>query len=263
MKTWNNHYDIILTHLKSNPYRTTKFLHHILEKENNSSLSQAQAYNIINRMVEEWMLVKESWLLSLSMKWIQQLDQFVQDAYIKYSHVLNIPLWWSKTYSANSFSGLDSIWSDISSKLSQLSQGDIYYYDPHPYHILWKTDQEEFNVKKFLKPWRSMFYVLGNTTFLDTYWAQLLEKYWCTVSMSTLWNPIFYASIWDYWYTVEHASHINEYFETFFLLTKSFDEFNKKLFQKTFHIKWTCTLTVYHDPEKSQEIANKILSHSL
>lgn len=259
MKTGQKYFDTIITFLKHTPAQPTKVLWSVLEKEHNINLSQAQVYNIVKRMLSDGVLIKEEWVLSLSMHRLQQLEQFIHEAYVTNSTDLRIPSWSSKTFTASSFAWLDTIRSDISSKLAHITTQDIYYYDPHPYHILGKRGDEPFNLKKFLTWWRTLQYVLWWETFLDKYWWWLLEDLWANVMMKSSDNKIFYASIGNYRYTVEVDSDIMAYFETFFAHTESLDTFNSSLFQKTFHLSWTCTLTLYHDAVKAREIAERII----
>lgn len=263
MRTGQKHFDTIIGFLKEHPLQNAKTIKKLLYDHNNDDLSQAQIYNIIKRMINDWVIVKENWFISLSMQRLQQVEKFVQEASIIYSKNLNIPIWSSKSFTASSLAWIDAIRSDISSKLSHLTTQKIYYYDPHPYHILWRGYQEYFDINKFIQDWKQIVYLLGHDTFLDKEWKKLLENSQCSVETSSLWLPVFYASIWEYWYTVEIAEHIYEYFELFFLTTNTIKEFQKDLFNKTFNIKWSCKLTVYHQPEVATELAQKILMKKL
>ncbi len=259
MLTGYKYFDTIVTYLKNQPGQTTKSVRGKIQEECWTSLSQAQIYNIIKKMIKDGVLVKNEWLLSLSMQRLQQLEQFVQEAYVSYSNDLGIPLWTSHVYTASSLADLDTIWSDISSKLSHICTENIFYYDPHPYHILWRQDQEVFDIKKFTHEWKTITYLIGHDTFLDQYGVWLLNKTWCKAQTSSLWEKSFFASVGDYRYTVELASHISEYFETFFLYTSTIETFNQDLFKKTFSIKWPCKLTLHHDPEQAKELGERIM----
>jgi hypothetical protein len=65
-----------------------------------------------------------------------------------------------KRFTAKSFHELNAIRHDISVQLLRNYQGDVYYYDLHPYHMLGEPSIENNDFSQAKKEKASLYYLL-------------------------------------------------------------------------------------------------------
>ena len=63
-------------------------------------------------------------------------------------------------FEAKTFHELNAIWHDISVQLFMHNQGDVFYYDPHPYHLLGEYAREKKDLMQAKKEKSSLWYVV-------------------------------------------------------------------------------------------------------
>lgn len=260
MYTLNPHFDAIVNYIGLHPWSTVKQIVLCIEKSN-YTLWQAQVYNIVNSMLSNKVLVKKKGLLSLNMKRVVALKRFSTDVTKRYQSEVFLEHWEQRIYTANTFEQLNIIRSDLSSTLLMEHVWPIFYFDPHPYHILWNYEEEKSEIHKFTGYNNPIYYLFGSDTFLDKYGASHIEESGCTIRFAN--SPPFpsdtmIAVVGSYVYTIVLPQDIVDYFTMFFINTLTLEQFNVNLFKKVFQMKGNFSLTVKKDVVYAEQVTKII-----
>gem|GEM_PF-5879058 len=96
-------------------------------------------------MLKAKMLTKKSGKVRLSAWWIESIEEIVSRLHQQRDRD-GIALMCDgekKVFEAKTFHELNAIWHDVSSHILTHYTGDVYYYDPHPYHLLGEYGREQ------------------------------------------------------------------------------------------------------------------------
>jgi hypothetical protein len=215
-------------------------------------------------MIKKKILVKNQWVIALNMKRIWSMSSFIDKVMTTYKNERLLSPWEKKIFTAKTFHNLNIIRSDLSSILLAEYSGAVYYFDPHPYHVLGDNASEIGDIQKFTKANNHIYYLFGNKTSLDIYGASQLADCGCIVDFELTHNfssNQMIGIIGEYMYTVTIAHEISEYFDMFFNNIQDIKNFNVQLFQKIFHMKWICTLEVVRDKKLAEQKAHSIAKY--
>lgn len=227
------------------------------------NLSQAQVYNIVNTLLDAKMLTKKAWKVRLSAWWIESIEEMATRLVQQRDRdgITKIFPWEKRVFEAKSFHELNAIWHDITAQLLTWHQGDVHYYDAHPYHLLGEYTREQKDLMQAKKEKSSLWYVIGWTSFLDLYWRGLAEKSWAKVLCTE--KPLFstgefWAVVGEYVYKITLDTKVVAYFDMFFQTVVSLDTFRHDLFYDLCSMKWTFTFTLWKDAKLAREIQTDI-----
>lgn len=261
-------YDAVLNLLAVHKELEVKQLHEYLS-ENWVSLTMAQLYNIIAMLTSQHVLVKHKKNISINKLRIYQLEYFIQRVAASTQQVedlLHMKQGERIVLSAGSLFELDSIRADSFYKIVSLENPDtLFFYNSHPYYILWMPDTEW----SFINPdnqKRDIYYLLGNTTFLDTYGAALYRQKWVS-SIQTVTNPEFLEQwyliniIGEFYIECVFPSIINSYFEIYFNAVKTMEHFDVESYKEIFHMKSECKITLMRSAKYAEGLKKKILKY--
>lgn len=226
------------------------------------SISQAQVYNIITSMLDAKMLTKQQGKVRLSAWRIESIEEMAA----RFSQqrdrdgIATLAYGEKKVFEAKTFHELNAIWHDISAQLLTGYQGDVYYYDPHPYHLLGEYTREKVDLLKAKKEKYHLWYIIWWTSFLDRYGAQLAQENGVEVLCiddSLFAAGEFCAVVGEYIYTITLDKKVVDYFELFFSTIISLEQFRHDLFYDLFGMKWVFTYTLVRNPSLAGEIQDR------
>ena len=236
-----------------------------LKKNYGLSLSLVQLYKDINELLDKQILVKKKTEIGLNSRRIGKLKSFVQQVEYNNQHqqVVQLPLpeWTSVTFESDSLYNLDPQWNNGLHKVIEDQQTDVYFFNSHPYHILWLPGTEH-SLMNYLASQKKLYYSYGNDTFLDQYGASLVQWEWCeTVCIDD--HPFMKEGyclivIGDYIMESLFPSIITNYFGQFFERVYAIEDFNAQAFADVFKIKAKCSITMRHDPDNAERMRKKI-----
>jgi len=132
-----------------------------------------------------------------------------------------------------------------------------YVYQSRPYYALGmnKTEMAFFKEANKLA---DVYFLTGNTNFLDTYGANLYTeigiKSVASGDVPFLKDGYCVTVIGEYIFEVLYPKEISDYFKIFFDSIKDIKDFNANLFHRIFEMKVDCKLTLRHDPIQAKNI---------
>lgn len=260
MLSLNKNENAILTALSKHHHMTMKQLHSHIQTEHNISLSVSQVYNLIKKMREAYILIKEWSSITLNKLRVQQLKWFTErivDLHEHYSQQHGY-LWVqeSEVHYTSTIRELDNLWADKVGKLLQFHTCDHYYsYESHTYFLLGMFDIESTIYKKFFTLHQKIFWVIWNDTFLDRYWVSLESATYKEIKIDTrIWLPKSWyvlTVVWDYLIEFHFDPIVTQYFEQIFEQVASLDTYNPDIFSSVFDMKGKHRFLITHDPKRS------------
>lgn len=133
-----------------------------------------------------------------------------------------------------------------------------YFYNSHEYHILGMPETETQLFKKFTDYGNKDFYFLiGNTSYLDTISKHLLKECGCKVTLD---NKVPFANQWHfiniYWHhhiEVIFPIMLSHYLQAYYDKVNDISEFDQESFIRLFDFHIPIQLKVTHDLIKTQE----------
>lgn len=263
MYTLNHHSDRIVGYLAEHKSAPIKELFEAFSRSAKHKLSQAQFYNIIKDMLDERMLNKHEGLVSLHTRWLRSLEQFIAQTKKSQTHVVQtLQEWENKIFEATNFQSINIIRWDISPHLLNDYEGDVFYYDPHTYHLLGDYDFEIVDIGKAQNSHGNLHYLIWWTSYLDTYAAGLLDTLWARIALTDtppFPQDVFVAVVGDYIYEIHIPKDIHTYFEMFFQNVTDISQFNKELFHSIFLMKWKYKMILTKDKKLAEKVKQKFM----
>lgn len=216
------------------------------------TLSQAQVYNIINSMLEAKMLTKQSGKVRLSARRIEDIHDMARrlHQHTDRDGISIMAYGEKKTFTAKTFHEINAIWHDISAQLLHDHKGNVYYYDPHPYHLLGEQSREEQDLVLGKKEKAQLYYVIWWDSCLDLYGAGLAQQQGIyTIAIEKPLFPVgeFWAVVGEYVYQVILDKNVTAYLDMFFATTPTVELFRQDLFYALFDMKGLFTFTLWRD----------------
>jgi len=243
-----------------------------LQKElhkNKVSVSRANLYRFVKKMIQSLILVKVQKELRLNSIWMNNILQFskkIQEDSQKQKTSFEIDLKEGEktVFHGTSLQDLDVVWCHIMSVLGEQSPPENWYgYDAHPWYHIGMADTEITLYKTLYKNQHPVFILFGNNTFLDQYAASLIniEGYNTTLCQT---QPPFPGdgyvawSMGDYIIEVFFPEIIERHFSIFFKTITSIDQFDPQVFADIFKMKAPCKLTFRRNKKDAEVIRNQI-----
>lgn len=233
---------------------TIQALQKEIEKKHWTTISSAKMYRIINRLINEYVLIKESWLVKLNGLRVTYCYEYSKKLLISYKEhetVEELPKDIDYYY-AHSLNELEWIWTDMTAKiLTNISCDTLFFYDSHLYYMLWIFDTWTKVYKNLLQKENTILYLVGSSSFLDKYasWFSKNEQ----IHIHHINNSPFTQSgyslriFWDYFIEVYIPENIVHFFDQFFDTITSIDQFDADLYKSLFSMKAKCTLRIHHN----------------
>lgn len=254
-------YDILVHKLIAHKWTTIQELHTYISKEQKVSLPNL--YKIIGKLIDDQIIIKENWKLFLHNRWILWflwIADELKNSYLQWgSQVNQLQEWQSMYYEATSIESLDGVRWDWMLSINKIywKSESTYVYQAHPYYALGmnKTEMAFFKEANKLA---DVYFLTGNTNFLDKYWANLYAKIGIS-SLATNNIPFMkdgycVTVIGDYVFEVIYPKEISDYFKIFFDSIQDIKKFNPDLFHRIFEMKANCKLALRHDSIQARNI---------
>ena len=147
-------------------------------------------------------------------------------------------------------------------------QESTYVYQARPYYAL-GMNKTEMSFFKEANKLTDVYFLTGNTNFLDTYGTDLYKKIGirslATPDVPFLKEGYCVTVIGDYVFEVLYPKDISDYFKIFFDTIQDIKKFNPELFHRIFVMKADCKLTLRRDPLQAKHIKQtfiKLFSNS-
>lgn len=258
---------IILTTLIEHKWVTTQDLFGLCSKKW-AKVSLPNFYKIISKMIDEEYIVKKDNQLQLHGMRVQHTLMMAENLKTYYIwndelHIDKLKKWETKIFEAPSLYELDIIRTDALGKLyARYAWEEAYYYNSHSYHMLSMPEKEKTNLQELWKHIKKTYFLFGNTTFLDKYWAELLAMPWYDIHCID--NPPFPEE----WYCINifgdfvveavFPEEVTQYYKVFFETVQDLSTFNPSLFSQILKMKCASTLKIIHSPELASKMKKKI-----
>lgn len=162
-------------------------------------------------------------------------------------------------HEANSIETLDGVRGDWMLQINRLygKQQPTYVYQARPYYAL-GMENTEMSFFKEANKLADVYFLAGNTNFLDIYGTNLYKKIGIrsttTSDVPFLKEGYCVTVIGDYVFEVLYPKEISEYFKIFFDTIQDVKDFKPKLFHHIFEMKANCKLTLRRDSIQAKNI---------
>ena len=164
-------------------------------------------------------------------------------------------------HEATSIESLDGVRGDWMLSVNRIygKEKSTYVYQARPYYALGmkKTEMAFFKEAKKLA---DVYFLTGNTNFLDIYGANLYTDIGvsakATDKVPFMKDGYCVTVIGDYVFEVLYPKEISDYFNIFFESIKNIKNFNEELFHRIFEMKANCKLTLRRDAVQAKHIKN-------
>lgn len=256
-------YDVLIKTFLEYEKSSIQELHKNVNKEYKISLPNL--YKVIAQLLDNQILVKEWWKISLHKRRILEFCEIADD--IKWKHLqpslrhIDLKEGEIITYEANSIKDIDGVRWDVFLAVHRIHNKPepMYVYHAHPYYALGMKETEMTFFLQAQKISQNVYLLFSDTSFLDKYWSELYKKEGMkNVAVSN--NHPFLKDgycvnvVGDYVFEFLYPKTISEYFKVFFESVHNIKQFNTELFKKIFEMKWTCKLTVRRDSNQARNI---------
>lgn len=243
---------------------------HISQKRD---ISLAYVYRILGKMIAQQKVVKV-WKCYLPHEiWMHQRIQDVElmrRNYLTSDIHIPIPNIWQQYVEHKTNTAYDQqiLRTDISMKVvaQYKEKMDFWYYNSHPYHILWAYESERTAMNEFWKYVNHSYFLFWNTTYLDIYWSELLNllNWYSSFCEKESWFLEEWYMVNIYWsYIIEtlRPKKIRNFARMIFDTVQSKEDFDSDYFQQIFSMKESFTLKIIYDEEKAEILRKKVKRH--
>lgn len=254
-------YDTIVHKLIEHKWASLQEIHKHVNNEYQISLPNF--YKIIGRLIDEQIIIKENGKLFLhNRRVIGFLDiaDNLKKAYLtEIGSVAQLQEGQAMYHEASSIETLDGVWWDRMLQVNRIygKQESTYVYQARPYYAL-GMNKTEMSFFKEANKLTDVYFLTGNTNFLDTYGTDLYKKIGirslATPDVPFLKEGYCVTVIGDYVFEVVYPKEISEYFKIFFDTIQDIKKFNPELFHRIFEMKANCKLTLRHDSIQANNI---------
>jgi hypothetical protein len=254
-------YDTIIQQLIEHKWVNIQKLHTFVTKEQQISLPNF--YKVIGKLLDAQIIIKEHGKLLLHSRrvlWFLDLAERLKTTYLtEQGSVTQLQEGQALYYEATSIASLDGVRGDWMLQVNQIygTQEPTYVYQARPYYALgmYKTEMAFFTqVHKVAE----VYFLAGNTCFLDTYGTNLYTEIGiqavATTDVPFIRDGYCVTVIGDYVFEVLYPKEISDYFKIFFDTIKDIKDFNEALFRRIFEMKANCKLTLRRDPIQAKHI---------
>jgi len=254
-------HDILIQTLITNKWSTIQELHtYTIQK---IAISLPNFYKLVNKLIKYQVLIKENgkvYLHNRRVLGIIDLADNLKQTYIQKDSSLATLLEWQTLYhEATSIESLDGVWWDRMLQVNTLygKQEASYVYQARPYYALGMHDTEIAFFKES-KKLAEVYFLSGNTKFLDLYWTWCYTTIWVkalandSLPFMKQWYCV--TVVGAYVFEVLYPKELSDYFDIFFESITSLDTFNPSLFHRIFTMKANCKLTVRKDSVQAAHI---------
>jgi|CXWL01.1.fsa_nt_gi hypothetical protein len=242
---------------------STKELMRLLAEERGITMSPANFYKLVSKMLEHQMLVKSSDHVSINLTWATTVYKFANLMHEQIeSNISAFPPFKPgerRTFNADSLDRIDPIWTHLVLYLfSQEKDENIYAYESHPWFLLGRPATERRMYESCATQGKIINMLYGNKTFLDEYGFQMLKSTSCIGAITD--QPPFPKTSYNLWlcgdYIIEcfFPELVDQYFDSFFRTVKSTNDFDLKTFSSIFHLKVPTQLQVTRDKKKAETL---------
>jgi len=259
-------YDALVNVFIEHPKLSTQELHKYVNKE--ISVSLPNLYKVIGKLLDEQILIKESWKLSLHRRRIEEFcetgDKFKKIHLEAPLHSIELKEGEMVNFQANSIKDIDGIRWDAFLNVHRLHDASeaMYVYHAHPYYALWmyKTEMAFFTA---IQKNGTAYLLFSDTWFLDKYWADLYKKAGIENVAISKKHPFLQDGycinvVWEYILEFVYPKTISEYFKVFFSSVHDIKQFNKELFGKIFEMKGECKITLRRNKKDAEMFKKEI-----
>lgn len=257
-------YDVIVHKLIDHKWTSIQELHKYTSKEYQISLPNF--YKVIGKLVDEQIIIKENGKLFLHsrrvLEFLDLADELKKTYLTETTNIALLQEWQSMYHEATSIESLDGVRGDRMLAVNRLygKSEATYVYQARPYYALGmnKTEMAFFSQANKVA---EVYFLCGNTNFLDIYGTNLYTKIWVKAltneSLPFLKDGYCVTVVWDFVFEVLYPKEISDYFKIFFDSIQDIKDFNPDLFHRIFEMKANCKLTVRHDSAQARNIKNE------
>jgi hypothetical protein len=247
------------------PEMTIADLHTIINQT--QKLSLAQLYKVVADLVDKQLLVKSHKKLSLHPLRVTDMGIIyhrAQQAIGQTTTVINLQPGQNHIRYADTFKSLDNVWNIASHYAMSHSQGaQPYFYNSHTYHIFGMREMELAARQSFSHHGkRPVQFVVGNTTRLDQYGAEIYRQNGCAhvICTQTSFPPQgYFLNIYgDYVIECVLPIALTNYFEVYFQTVTSLADFPVELFEQLFEFKTQLRVKLSYDPVLAETYRSQI-----
>lgn len=254
-------YDTIIHKLIEYKWSSLQELHQQVNKEYQISLPNF--YKIIGKLINEQIIIKEQGKLFLHQRriigFLDIADHLKKTYLTEWRNIAQLQEGQIMYHEASSIEALDGVRGDRMLQVNKMygKQESTYVYQAHPYYALWMNKTEMAFFKEANKV-ADVYFLTGNTNFLDTYGASLYTaigiKSQATTTIPFIKNGYCVTVIGEYIFEVLYPQEISDYFKIFFDTIKDIKDFNADLFHRIFAMKADCKLTLRRDALQAKNI---------
>jgi len=256
----NKYQEIVVERILEYGQCSTQSIYESLQSRWLLDISLSQFYKVIDHLIDDHVLLKEKWQLSLNEIWLDKV-RILADRVERYKKSQSIVFpfnhWWNKRVYANSLKELDSIWVEMYTKIiNDQTPKHVYFYDSHLYFLYWSENTELSYYKITKEKWIRVHQLIWNSVFLDTLWKSMIENitFDSWINSGTLLPDTWYycAVIWDYVIDVVIPSSLLQLLDEYYTSIENEVSFDKDWFEALFRLKTKCSMTIRHDKELSK-----------
>lgn len=237
-------------------------------KKNNIAQSLPWFYKVIKKLINDQTIIKKSGKLQLHSMYVNyliNLSGWLQQNYIEENMVdiENLKGGEQKIFYGSSLYELDLVRANIMWQLViKYPNDESFNYNSHPYGTLAMPERDSVNLQELWKNVKKTYFLIGNSSFLDQYGANLLNLQWyeikCISNTSFLDEWYCLNVIWDYIVDCIFPTTITEYFKIFFHTVDTPDKFNISLFKNIAKMKERRSMKLTYSPEHAKKLREKI-----
>jgi hypothetical protein len=260
MQLFDPLHDTIIRKLTIHKGISTQSLHKLVNEE--MQISLPNFYKKIEYLIEHRIIMKENGKLFLHNRRVLGIldlaDELRKTYDTEISNVSQLLEEQSIIHEANSIEDLDRVWADWELSVNKLygQQQATFVYHSHPYYALGMYETEIPFFAQVAKI-ADLYYLCGNTKFLDQYGANLYKEAGAKETLASDDTPFLKEGycitvVGDFVFEVLYPPEISGYFNIFFDTIKEMKDFNADLFHHIFEMKANCKLTVRRDKMQAE-----------
>lgn len=264
---------IVLDILARKPRLPVKDLYEFFSQRYTPGMSLQGFYNLLKKLTNERVLVKEGKLISIDGSWIYNLLNFSNVLQQNYfgegaaSASILLSEGESKTFTLDSVIGMDNFWwhADIVIILyyatTEHKDKNVYVYVHHSWFQLIRTGSEQTLNDAYAQHGMHLYHVDGSLSFLDSLTPQLIPGENVSVRHKVIpeFGPNYYVMvIGDFIFETSLLRYIYNAMEEIYATTKDMSSFDADSMRALIHQPVRTSLTISRNKKRAELVRRRI-----
>lgn len=264
---------IVLDILSRKPRLPVKDLYEFFNQRYTPGMSLQGFYNLLKKLANERVLVKEGKLISIDGSWIYNLlnfsnvlqqNHFGQSAA---SATILLSEGESKTFTLDSVVGMDNFWWHaiivviLYYATTEQKDKNVYVYVHHSWFQLIRTESEQTLNNAYAQHGMHLYHVDGSHSFLDSLTPQLISGENVSVGNEVIseFGPNYYVMvIGDFLFETRLPKHVYDQVEDVYDTVTSLSDFDPKQLLELLEQPARTMLTISRNKKRAEKIRRRI-----